>query len=128
MAPDGQLQKSSALDSAEPESLNIKNSVQTTANGGSLDYDCGRGHKVARSLAPSSTCAAMLPLGSYPILRRLLSGAAILFGRLSCTFSQPTYTTAHNCALTFVRPHPQLVGTNRGSLAPFPSAPCSLAV
>ena len=52
VAPDGQLQKSSAPDSAEPEHLNIKNSVQTTANGGSLDYDCGRNHKVARSLLP----------------------------------------------------------------------------
>ena len=78
VAPDGQLQKSSAPDSAEPERLNIKNSVQTTMNGDSLDYDCGRGHKVARVCCHPYTCAAMLPLGSYPILRRLLSGAAIL--------------------------------------------------
>ena len=52
VAPDGQLQKSSAPDSAEPERLNIKNSVHTTTNGDSLNYDCGRGHKVARSLLP----------------------------------------------------------------------------
>ena len=65
VAPDGQLQKSSAPDSAEPERLNIKNSVHTTTNGDSLDYDCGRGHKVARVCCPS----AMLPLGSDPILR-----------------------------------------------------------
>ena len=67
ITPGGQLQKSgggAALpDGAEPERLNIKNSVQT--NGDSLDYDCGRGHKVARVCCPS----AMLPLGSYPILR-----------------------------------------------------------
>mmetsp|Transcript_23595 Transcript_23595/g.56257 ORF Transcript_23595/g.56257 Transcript_23595/m.56257 type:complete len:304 (-) Transcript_23595:88-999(-) len=43
MTPSGQLQKSGGAaalpDGAEPERLNVKNSVQTTVNGDSLDYD-----------------------------------------------------------------------------------------
>ena len=73
---------------------------QTTVNGNSLDYDCGRGHKV--SAAPS-TCAAWAPILSPPPIQR----------GLSCTVSQSTHTIAHSCALAFVRP--QLVGTNQGS-------------
>ena len=86
ITPGGQLQKSgggAALpDGAEPERLNIKNSVQT--NGDLLDYDYGRGHKVARvcchlrrhamlcyaMLCYAMLCYAMLcyPILSYPIL------------------------------------------------------------
>ena len=60
MTPGGQLQKSGGAaalpDGAEPERLNVKNSVQTTANGDLLDYDCGRGHTVARVYHPTPPC------------------------------------------------------------------------
>eukprot|EP00964_Phaeocystis_antarctica_P040230 scaffold23000_cov63-Phaeocystis_antarctica.AAC.4 len=111
MTPGGQLQKSgggAALpDGAEPERLNIKNSVQT--NGDSLDYDSGRGHKVARvcchlrrhamlcyaMLCYAMLCYAMLcyPILSYPILSYPILSASYIrrhhpIQRLPCTTSQ----------------------------------------
>ena len=100
MTPGGQLQKSGGAaalpDGAEPERLNIKNSVQT--NGDLLDYDYGRGHKVARvccHLRRHAILSYPHPILSYPILSypiRLLSASYIRrhhpIQRLPCTTSQ----------------------------------------